>query len=63
MTAGCAVGELIKLEEGKTGRNRAVEIFMAETRQARKGEELEFLRWDEVKKREEKRVLGGEQEE
>ena len=44
ITTGCAVGELIKLEEGETGRNKAVEIFLADSRQARKGEELELMR-------------------
>ena len=60
MIAGYAGGELIKIEEGEMGRNRAVEIFLAECRQTRKGEELDLMRWDKIKE-EEARGAGEEQ--
>ena len=40
---GCAIGELIQIDE-EVGWNKAVEIFLAEGRQARKGEELDLMR-------------------
>ena len=33
---GCAVGELIKIDDGEIGRNKAVEVFLAEERQKQK---------------------------
>ena len=44
---GCAVGELIKLDDEERGTNRAIEVFLAE-RTRDWGEESGDWRWDEV---------------
>ncbi|XP_078244616.1 uncharacterized protein LOC140705774 [Pogona vitticeps] len=60
---GCAVGELIKLDEEEGGVNKAIEVFLAE-RTRDWGEESSEWRWDEViKEGKEERGTDREKEE